>query len=125
MTNKLIKTLLIVAFLGFTLPSQTNAINLKESFFLKITVIENGIEHEWEYSNPGKYEYEQGEKVIKKKLAEESMKETLKIIDLSEKAKVEEMVEALKKNRFPEIERLDIRWMNGENKLYTWVWESN
>ncbi|MCT8137382.1 hypothetical protein H1D32_06250 [Anaerobacillus sp. CMMVII] len=104
-------------------PAQSNALNLMESFFLKITVIENGIEHQWEYTSPGKYEYEKGEKVIKTKEAKDELLKIVKEINLSEEAKIEKMVEILKQNRFPEIEHLDIRWMTGDNKLYTWVWD--
>lgn len=104
------------------IPTQINAINLMESFFLKITVVENGVEHEWEYNSPGKYEYERGSEVIKTKEAKDEMLAIVNMLNLSEKAKIEQMVATLRKERFPQLERLDIRWMNGENKLYTWVW---
>ncbi|WNF36049.1 hypothetical protein RJD24_16570 [Bacillaceae bacterium IKA-2] len=108
----------------FMFPIQGNALNLMESFFLKITVIENGVEHEWEYTSPGKYEYEKGNHVIKTLEAKEQMLSIVKTLNLSETAKVEEMVEDLKKEKFPKLEQLDIRWMNKESKLYTWVWNS-
>jgi hypothetical protein len=117
----LIPVLLICCLSVF--PSQSNALNLMESFFLKITVLENGVEYQWEYTSPGKYEYEKGEEVIKTKEAKEEMLEIIKQIELSKDAKIEEMVQKLKQDRFPGLERLDIRWMTGENKLYTWVWE--
>lgn len=82
------------------------------------------MEHEWEYTSPGKYEYEHGEKVIKTKEAKEEMLALVKMIQLSERAQVNEMVAVIKKEKFPNIERLDIRWMNGESKLYTWVWDN-
>ncbi len=119
-----ISTILFLSGL-IVFPIQANALNLMESFFLKITIVENGVEHEWEYTSPGKYEYEKGEKVIKTDEAKEEMHSIVKLLDLSEKAKVEEMVEVLKKERYPALERLDIRWMNGESKLYTWVWDKS
>lgn len=106
-------------------PIQGNALHLMESFFLKITIVENGVEHEWEYTSPGKYEYEKGNYVIKTPEAKEQLLSIVKTLNLSEKAEIEEMVEALKKEEFPKIERLDIRWMNKESKLYTWVWKMN
>lgn len=121
--NLLMITVLLVAC--FTFSSQSSAIDLMESFFLKITVVENGVEHEWEYTSPGKYEYEQGEKVIKTNVAKDTMLSIVKTIQLSEKAKIEDMVHLLKEERFPNLERLEIRWMNGESKLYTWVWDKN
>lgn len=106
-------------------PSQSHALNLMESYFLKITVIENGFEHQWEYNSPGKYEYEKGKEVIKTKEAKDEMLKIINQIDLSEKAKVEKMVEKLTQGRFPQLEHLDIRWMTGDHKLYTWVWDRN
>lgn len=100
-----------------------SALNLLESFFLKITVIENGVEHQWEFTSPGNYEYEKGNEVIKTKEAKEEMQKIIQALNISEKANIEDMVTNLKQTRFPNLERLDIRWMNGESKLYTWVWE--
>ncbi|OIJ10940.1 hypothetical protein BKP35_12695 [Anaerobacillus arseniciselenatis] len=117
-----IATALLLSWL-FVLPMQVSALNLMESFFLKITIVENGIEHEWEYTSPGKYEYEKGEQVIKTDEAKVEMQSIVKLLNLSEKAKVEEMVDVLQKERYPTLERLEIRWMNGESKLYTWVWD--
>lgn len=113
--------ILVVASI-FLFPIQGDALNLTESFFLKVTVVENGVEHEWEYTSPGKYEYEKGDHVITIPEAKEQVLSIVKILNLSEKAKIEEMVAALKKEQFPKVERLDIRWMNKESKLYTWVW---
>ncbi len=117
-----IATALLLSWL-FVLPMQVSALNLMESFFLKITIVENGVEHEWEYTSPGKYEYEKGEQVIKTDEAKVEMQSIVKLLNLSEKAKVEEMVDVLQKERYPNLERLEIRWMNGESKLYTWVWD--
>ncbi|MCD8502839.1 MAG: hypothetical protein LRY71_15730 [Bacillaceae bacterium] len=122
MKNKNIFFLVLIAFIFLLLPIQVRAVNVKESLLIKITVVENGVEHEWEYTSPGKYEYELGEKVIKGEQAKQSMAEILGMIELSEHSKITDMVAALRKNKFKKIERLDIRWMTGENKLYTWIW---
>jgi hypothetical protein len=114
---------IVLIFCLLIVPSQSHALNLMESFFLKITVHENDIEYQWEYSSPGDYEYEKGEKVIKTDEAKQEMLTIVKQLELSKEAKVEEMVERLKQERFPQLERLDIRWMTGDNRLYTWVWD--
>lgn len=114
---------IMLIFCLLLVPSQSHAINLMESFFLKITVHESDIEYQWEYSSPDAYEYEKGEKVIKTEEAKREMLTIVKQLELSKDAKVEEMVEKLKQARFPQLERLDIRWMTGDNKLYTWVWD--
>ena len=114
---------LILLFTFIFTPLKGNALELLESYFLKITVIEKGIEHQWEYTSPESYEYEIGDQVIKTEEAKEKMKELITTLRLSEEATVEEMVQILKNDQFPAIERLDIRWMNGEHKLFTWVWD--
>ncbi len=106
----------------FLLPSQMFALNLMESYFLKITINENGSEFQWEYTSPGKYEFEKGSEVIKTEEAKKEMMAIIKALQLSEKAKAEEMVNRIR-DKYPNIERMDIRWMTGDQKLYTWVWE--
>ncbi|OIJ18256.1 hypothetical protein BKP45_11770 [Anaerobacillus alkalidiazotrophicus] len=125
MLKKLFLISLIISSSFVLIPSQGLALNLMESLYLKISIVENGIEHEWEYTSPGKYEYEKGERVIKTKVAKEEMHSIIKTLNLSKSAKIEDMVKILKQERFPKLERLDIRWMDGENKLYTWVWIKN
>ncbi|MGO4888709.1 hypothetical protein ACJ2A9_13180 [Anaerobacillus sp. MEB173] len=115
----------IAMFLSVVMPQPVTEASLMQSFSVKITVIDKGVEHEWEYHSPSKYEYETGETVIKNEKAKTEVEKMMKLLNISEKATVEEMVDSLKKNGFETIERLDVRWMNGESQLYTWVWEND
>ncbi|WP_078430131.1 hypothetical protein [Alkalihalobacterium alkalinitrilicum] len=99
------------------------ASELMDKFAIKITVIENGVIHQWEYDNPDQYEYETGNEIKRGKEAEKKVQEMISLIQLREDAKVEFMVKQLKANGYENIERLDIRMMNGEGKLFTWVWD--
>ncbi|MFC0473258.1 hypothetical protein ACFFHM_22840 [Halalkalibacter kiskunsagensis] len=96
---------------------------LMTAFSVRITVVENGIEYEWEYDSPSHYEFEQGERVIKGAAAKEKVEQMVNDLKLDEEEEVEAFVSRLQKSSYPNIERLDIRYMNGEGKLYTWVWE--
>jgi hypothetical protein len=96
---------------------------LMTAFSVRITVIENDMEYEWEYDSPSHYEFEQGERVIKGAEAKEKVENVVRELKLHEEEDVKNYVSRLQKSSYPNIERLDIRYMNGDGKLYTWVWE--
>lgn len=96
---------------------------LMNTFSIRITVIEDAIEYEWEYDSPNQYEFEYGERVIKGDKAKKKVEEMVHILKLNEQADVDDLVKRVQDSLHPNVERLDIRYMNGEGKLYTWVWE--
>ncbi|WP_332689833.1 hypothetical protein [Halalkalibacter lacteus] len=96
---------------------------LMTAFSVRITVVENGMEYEWEYDSPSHYEYEHGEHVIKGAKAKEKVEKIVRELMLHEKEDVKDFVSRLQTSTYPDIERLDIRYMNGDGKLFTWVWE--
>lgn len=98
------------------------AMNLMDYSFLKIAVVDGGKNYEWEYENPDQFEYEFGEKVIKDERAKQQFIEMIKILQFQPEAKVEQMVDLLKQNGYPNIEKLDIRLMDQKGKLMTWIW---
>lgn len=101
------------------------AANLENSMSFKVTIIENGIEYEWEYENPDDYEYEHGNTVEKGEQAKREVRGMFRYLNISPTAKVERMVERLKKDDHEHLERLDVRWINKNEKLYTWVWNKD
>ncbi|GAE28094.1 hypothetical protein JCM9140_4288 [Halalkalibacter wakoensis JCM 9140] len=113
----------LVLVLGVCLPAQAAGTELMTAFSLRVTVVENGVEYEWEYDSPNHYEYEEGNQVIKGKEAKEKVEQMAGQLQLSEETEVKDLVERVKSSTHPNIERLDIRFMNGESKLFTWVWE--
>lgn len=115
----------IIVLTLFMVNETTFAMNLKDYSFLKIAVIENGTNYEWEYENPDKFEYEVGEKVIKDERAKQQFIEMIKRLQFQKDADVEQMVERLKQSRFPNIEKLDIRLMDHKGKLMTWIWHQS
>ncbi|WP_088103817.1 hypothetical protein [Halalkalibacter urbisdiaboli] len=110
--------ILLVGATGHAQPTE-----LMEAFSLHITVHENNIEYEWEYDSPSDYQYTEGNQVIKGEEAKQKVEKMVEHLDFSEGSEVEQMVKVLKERYFPNLERLDIRYMNGDSKLYTWVWE--
>jgi hypothetical protein len=118
--------LIILSLLLIALSSPASAAagtELMSMFSIRITVVEDGIEYEWEYDSPNQYEFEQGEHVIKGAPAKEKMEQILQVLSLDEKEDVDQYVKRLKDSQYPNLDRVDIRYMNGEGDLYTWVWE--
>ncbi|MEB1807786.1 MAG: hypothetical protein LPK26_10960 [Bacillaceae bacterium] len=117
--------LMVILTVLFSFQAAGLASELMDKFAVRITVIENGIIHEWEYDNPDKFEFETGNVIKRGKEAEKEVQSMISLIQLREDTKVEFMVKQLKENGYKDIERLDIRMINGEGKLFTWVWNKD
>ena len=115
----------IILLASIGLQQTTLASELMDKFAIRITVIANQVVYEWEYDSPNKYEFEKGDKIVRGSEAQNEVERMVSLLALKEGADVAEMVKILKKNGFEEIERLDIRMMNGEGKLFTWVWDKS
>ncbi|WP_017726586.1 hypothetical protein [Halalkalibacterium ligniniphilum] len=115
-----------VCFLVFQLSTvYVYASELMDKFSVRITVEAENTIYEWEYDSPNRYEYEKGETVLKDERAKAEVINLVRMIGLGEQAKVEEMVNRLKKDRFPSMERFEARFINEEGKLFTWVWKAD
>ncbi|MFC0557930.1 hypothetical protein [Halalkalibacter alkalisediminis] len=117
----IILSLLMMVLVSPAIAAGTELMTL---FSIRITVIEKGIEYEWEYDSPSQYEFEKGDRVMKGPQAKEEMEKILRVLQLDEQEDVNNYVKRLKESHFPELDRIDIRFMNGEGELYTWVWDS-
>lgn len=106
-------------------PVEAAGTELMNSFSFRMTLVENGTEYQWEYDSPNAYEFEYGERVIKGEEAKKKVEEMFRILKLTEEEKVETLVKRVKDANHPSLERLDIRYMNADGKLYTWVWQNN
>lgn len=111
---------LVFLFAGF--PAHAAGTELMDSFSFRLTIIENGTEHQWEYDSPNHYEFESGERVIKGEEAKEEVERVLKKINFDERATIKDLVSRIQQSLYPKVESVDIRYMNGEGKLFTWVW---
>ncbi len=100
------------------------ASGLLDKFGVRITVIENGTIHEWEFDSPDKYEYETGEQVFRGETAKKEVSQMMSLLSLNENAKIENMIGALQE-RFPNIEHFDARFVDANGQLYTWVWSAD
>ncbi len=110
-------------FCLLSIPPAASAADYTDSLSFTATIIMNGEETEWEFRNPDEYELEVGDKVIKGKTAKEAVVKIFSLLEISETANVENMVSTLHKRDYKEMERLDVRWINKDGKLFTWVWE--
>ncbi|ARK31715.1 hypothetical protein [Halalkalibacter krulwichiae] len=121
-------SLSVVAFLLFGVfagPVSAAGTELMSLFSIRITVVEKGIEYQWEFDSPSQYEFEHGNHVVKGKEAKKKMEQVLDILKLDEQEDVTNYVKRLKESQYPNLERIDIRFMNGEGKLFTWVWQDH
>ncbi|UOE93438.1 hypothetical protein [Alkalihalobacillus sp. LMS39] len=119
------KRLLVIGLLSLTLsfPLQAQAIMMNNS--VRITVVEQDTVYEWEYDNPNKYEYEEGETVIRGEKAKEEVEKILSALKLKEDSERDELLSRLKQHGFSKVTRMDIRLMNEKGELFTWIWEQN
>ncbi|WP_059103804.1 hypothetical protein [Shouchella shacheensis] len=116
---------LLFIFMGLSVPTtfaQAGGFELMEAQSVRVTVVSEGEEFEWEYDSPRHYEFQYGDRVMKGKRAQrevESMTDTLQIGEHVTKDVYKERLETL----YPNLERFEIRWKNDEGKLHVWSWE--
>jgi hypothetical protein len=122
------RKLLLISLVCFLfLPSLTFAnddLYMLDSMSFKATIIIDGVETEWEYVNPDEYEWEKGNEVIKDEKAKQEVQKIFKKLNVDKNSKVEEMVKAIEEMGYSNIEKFDVRWIDRDGELYTWVWES-
>lgn len=124
MKHTLMYTMLFALFLLAICPLSVSAVSgteLMESFSLRVTVIAEGVEHQWEYDNPNHYEYEKGNYVIKGEEAQTHVEEIVDLLQINEETTEVEYADRLSA-KFPNMERLEIRWMNRDSERFTWLW---
>jgi hypothetical protein len=116
----------ILFLFGITPVIHASELEMLDSMSFKVTVIQDGVETEWEFINPDDYEIETGETVIKDVKAESEVKELYTSLGISESSKIEDMVDVIRnKKQYRDIEKVDVRWINRDGKLYTWMWEKD
>lgn len=118
----MIKLALILTVL-LCIPFQAEASSLQNSFMFKCTVIAEGVENEWEFSSPNEYEVEKGNIVKKGSTAKEDVKSLYDYLQVTELSRVEELVEKIKQYGYSEADRFELKWMDANGRLYTWVWD--
>ncbi|GAF64324.1 hypothetical protein BTS2_1216 [Bacillus sp. TS-2] len=118
-----ISTLLFFICSSFQVNADVSGTRLMTISSVRITVVDSGIEYEWEYDNPSHYEYEEGNYVQKGENAKQEVEEMVKLIEIDEHQTIENMISLLKK-RYHQLEKVDIRYMDGKSHLYIWTWKA-
>lgn len=121
------KLLLISLVCFLLLPSLTYANNdlyMLDSMSFKTTIIIDGEETEWEYINPDEYEWEKGNEVIKGEKAKQEVQRIFRELKVDKNSKVEKMVKVIEKMGYSDIEKFEVRWIDRDGEIYTWVWDS-
>ncbi|MBM7660543.1 hypothetical protein JOC85_001315 [Bacillus mesophilus] len=120
------RILLIFVFVLLQLPltgSQALAADYTNSQLFKVTISQNGEEVEYEFENPSHYEWEKGSTVIKGKEAEQKVANLYHQLGISAKTDVQEIKATLVKQGYTEMDHFVVRWIDQDEKLYTWHWE--
>lgn len=118
-----LKRIMIVSLLIALFPLSTaHAALIEHALSFKVSILMNHTDYEWSYTNPEEYRYIKGNHIIKNKAAKPKVEKLFALLNISEKADVDDMVKALKAHGYKNIQAVDIRFVNQENQLYTWVW---
>ena len=118
-------TLLTFAIYLCLFTIRAEASTLQNSFSFKCMVISNGVEHEWEFSSPNEFEVENGNVVEKGERAKEEVEALFQHLEVTEIARVEELVKRMDSFGYQNAERFELKWMDSSGRLYTWVWDGN
>jgi hypothetical protein len=105
----------------FLSATTSSAANVMGPLSFRVTITEQDVTYEYEFDNPDYYEYEEGNHVERGAEAKQKVTRLVSLINLEEDAAIDAMVRELKQIH-PNVSKVDIRYMNEENKLYTWVW---
>ncbi|WP_026690659.1 hypothetical protein [Alteribacter aurantiacus] len=89
---------------------------------VKVTLVADGTEYEWEYQNPHSYEFEKGSFVAKGEEAKEDVLNVFDALSLNKNADVEGMVKRLKELGYKDISSFRASLIDRDRCLYTWVW---
>lgn len=121
--KKLIPLLAIVLFFSST--GNAGAINqLENSHLFKVKAISAGNTTEWIYiSGKPAVKKVNGAIALKGEQAEEEMAALFVKMGIDSHAKAENLVSALKREGYSTIDRMDVRWIDGDQALFSWVWE--
>ncbi|MDO6656158.1 hypothetical protein [Anaerobacillus sp. 1_MG-2023] len=104
---------------------RAEASTLENSFSFKCMVVTNGVEHEWEFSSPNEFEVENGTVVEKGGRAKDEVEALFQHLEVTEIARVEELVKKMDTFGYKNAERFELKWMDASGRLYTWVWNQN
>jgi hypothetical protein len=117
------KRLLIISLLFFLLPlNPAEAKEVDQTKVLKVTITEPNQEIFLAYVEPNQYFYKVGNEEISGKQAEKRVKQMMADLHLTPKTTAGDLVGELKATAYPDLQKLDVRWIDHSYHLYTWIW---
>lgn len=96
----------------------------RKTLTLKIIVYDDGRAERYEFYQPNRFFYCNGERKFIGMKAKNKFAELFRHVQLTETASLESLLSQMKKSGYQNLNRLEIRWMNAKKELYTWVWDS-
>ena len=118
------KRLLIVSLLFFFLPlNHSLAKEADHTKVIKVTITEPNQHIFLAYVAPDQYFYKVGNEEISGRAAEKAVKQVITDLHLTPSTTAGELVSLLKSHDYPNVEKMDVRWIDQSYHLYTWIWE--
>lgn len=116
----------IVCLLFFFLPlNHTEAKEVSQAKVIKVTITEPNQQIFLAYVEPNQYFYKFGNEEISGKDAEKTVKHVITDLHLTPNTTALDLVERLKATDYPDLQKMDVRWIDHSYHLYTWVWEKS
>jgi hypothetical protein len=120
------RRLLLLGLIFFMSQNATNGnTEMLNSISFKLTIWQHNVEYEWEYQNPDEFEYEKGFTVLKNKSVKKEIIQWFNKLNVSETTRVEDMLAVVQQNGFKDTDKFEVRWINNDEELFTWVWDKN
>lgn len=119
--RKIVFGLMVMMIILFQ-ASYSHAALIDNTLSFKVNIEVNNIDYQWSYINPDDYQYIKGHHVGRGRAAENEVRKMASILKLSPDAKIDDMVKALNQQGIKNIQNIEIRYIDQDNKLHTWVW---
>ncbi|TMW71719.1 hypothetical protein [Alteribacter natronophilus] len=91
---------------------------------ITITAVSDGVEYEWEYINPDRFEVERGEAIIKGSEAEKEITQLVSAMALSENPSAESLAQVVKSAGLSDLSSLTVKALDRDRCLFTWGWRN-
>jgi len=111
----------LLFFVCFCFLIGNNVSYAQKEYVIFVELVKDGQREMFAYDK-GRFIYQQGDVVYEGKEAKEKVETMLQTLHIHKKQTVVSMVDTLRRAGY-EVEKLDVRFINEDGKLYTWVWK--
>jgi hypothetical protein len=119
------KSMLFVFVFLFMHMSLVYADEFHQGSLFKIKLVTERETVQCEYQFPETYHCEKNGNKLDEKQSKNQLLLLFHQLHLHHDMKVEEMVHSLEKTGYNYVTFLDVRWIDSNDRLFTWIWEKN